>query len=264
MSAADRDVGDVVGVDERVELAVGGGEHHLAGPDRVEEEVLAEDLHEPGAANDGHVGAGGLQLTLAPLGLVLASAGQHHQPSDAVLDGEFGERPGGLGCLGDDQVGVGDVDRTCALQHRRPGGLVGPVERRLSRAGAHPHGETACAEPFDDPPARLARAAEHQCRLLVVCNLVHRGSSLDGAMYLSSTLRKRIRWNNARSSLIHARSSSVLWTRCVFGRQTGPMRGEDPWTTPDPLGEALHVLRMSGTFYCRSELTAPVGAGPAS
>jgi AraC-like DNA-binding protein len=38
-----------------------------------------------------------------------------------------------------------------------------------------------------------------------------------------------------------------------------PMRGDDPWTTPDPLGEALHVLRMSGTFYVRSELTAPWG-----
>lgn len=25
----------------------------------------------------------------------------------------------------------------------------------------------------------------------------------------------------------------------------------------DPLGEALHYLRLSGTFYCRSELTAP-------
>jgi AraC-like DNA-binding protein len=37
------------------------------------------------------------------------------------------------------------------------------------------------------------------------------------------------------------------------------MRGDDPWTTPDPLGEALHFLRMSGTFYCRSELTAPWG-----
>lgn len=33
------------------------------------------------------------------------------------------------------------------------------------------------------------------------------------------------------------------------------MRGKDPWTSPDPLGEALHFLRMSGTFYCRSELT---------
>lgn len=37
------------------------------------------------------------------------------------------------------------------------------------------------------------------------------------------------------------------------------MRGDDPWTTSDPLGEALHFLRMSGTFYCRSELTAPWG-----
>ena len=27
----------------------------------------------------------------------------------------------------------------------------------------------------------------------------------------------------------------------------------------DPLGEALHSLRMSGTFYCRSEFTAPWG-----
>jgi AraC-like DNA-binding protein len=28
---------------------------------------------------------------------------------------------------------------------------------------------------------------------------------------------------------------------------------------PDPLGEALHTLRMDGAFYCRSELTAPWG-----
>jgi AraC-like DNA-binding protein len=33
----------------------------------------------------------------------------------------------------------------------------------------------------------------------------------------------------------------------------------DPLTPVDPLGEALHFLRMSGTFYCRSELTAPWG-----
>lgn len=31
------------------------------------------------------------------------------------------------------------------------------------------------------------------------------------------------------------------------------------WAPADPLGEALHALRMSGTFYCRSELTAPWG-----
>jgi AraC-like DNA-binding protein len=33
----------------------------------------------------------------------------------------------------------------------------------------------------------------------------------------------------------------------------------DPWPPADPLGEALHVLRMNGAFYCRSELTAPWG-----
>src|SRR4051812_1311130 len=31
------------------------------------------------------------------------------------------------------------------------------------------------------------------------------------------------------------------------------------WVDRDPLGEALHFLRMQGAFYCRSELTAPWG-----
>lgn len=35
------------------------------------------------------------------------------------------------------------------------------------------------------------------------------------------------------------------------------MTKKDVWAPLDPLGEALHFLRMSGTFYCRSELTAP-------
>jgi AraC-like DNA-binding protein len=33
----------------------------------------------------------------------------------------------------------------------------------------------------------------------------------------------------------------------------------DPWAPQDPLGEALHFLRMNGAFYCRSELSAPWG-----
>jgi AraC-like DNA-binding protein len=33
----------------------------------------------------------------------------------------------------------------------------------------------------------------------------------------------------------------------------------DPWPPADPLGEALHFLRMDGAFYCRSELTEPWG-----
>ena len=35
------------------------------------------------------------------------------------------------------------------------------------------------------------------------------------------------------------------------------MTNNDTWTPVDPLGEALHSLRMSGTLYCRSELSAP-------
>lgn len=33
----------------------------------------------------------------------------------------------------------------------------------------------------------------------------------------------------------------------------------DPWTSVDPLGEALHFLHMRGVFYTRSEFTAPWG-----
>jgi AraC-like DNA-binding protein len=42
-------------------------------------------------------------------------------------------------------------------------------------------------------------------------------------------------------------------------RQTERMDLFDPRPPADPLGEALHFLRMSGAFYCRSELTAPWG-----
>jgi AraC-like DNA-binding protein len=35
------------------------------------------------------------------------------------------------------------------------------------------------------------------------------------------------------------------------------MKARDLWTQTDPLGEALHLMRMSGTFYCRSELSEP-------
>lgn len=38
-----------------------------------------------------------------------------------------------------------------------------------------------------------------------------------------------------------------------------PVDLSDPWPSDDPLGVALHFLRMRGAFYCRSELTAPWG-----
>jgi AraC-like DNA-binding protein len=36
-------------------------------------------------------------------------------------------------------------------------------------------------------------------------------------------------------------------------------RYDDAWGSVDPLGEALHFLRMNGIFYCRSEFSAPWG-----
>jgi len=40
---------------------------------------------------------------------------------------------------------------------------------------------------------------------------------------------------------------------------TCPINTFDPWPPADPLGEALHFLRMNGAFYCRSELSEPWG-----
>ena len=37
------------------------------------------------------------------------------------------------------------------------------------------------------------------------------------------------------------------------------MDAHEPWPPPDPLGEALHLLRMDGAFYSRAELSAPWG-----
>jgi AraC-like DNA-binding protein len=38
-----------------------------------------------------------------------------------------------------------------------------------------------------------------------------------------------------------------------------PSMDQDRWALIDPLGQALHFMRMSGVYYCRCELTAPWG-----
>jgi AraC-like DNA-binding protein len=72
----------------------------------------------------------------------------------------------------------------------------------------------------------------------------------------ASSLSGEIGTNNGARSMIHAFSSSPMDEECN-SCQPVPMT-----TLPkpaDPLGEALHFLRMSGVFYCRSEFTAPWG-----
>jgi len=47
------------------------------------------------------------------------------------------------------------------------------------------------------------------------------------------------------------------WAGCILRAMATATL--DPWAPADPLGEALHLVRMNGAFYCRSELTAPWG-----
>jgi AraC-like DNA-binding protein len=49
------------------------------------------------------------------------------------------------------------------------------------------------------------------------------------------------------------------WTIAQDDRHTCVVEPLDPWAPADPLGEALHFVRMNGAFYARSELSAPWG-----
>lgn len=49
------------------------------------------------------------------------------------------------------------------------------------------------------------------------------------------------------------------WTPGASCATIGAVALPTPRPQPDPLGEALHALRLDGVFYCRSELTAPWG-----
>jgi len=46
---------------------------------------------------------------------------------------------------------------------------------------------------------------------------------------------------------------------CMDNPTQGDMPMNNPWVSVDPLGEALHFLRMSGVFCTRSEFTEPWG-----
>ena len=66
-------------------------------------------------------------------------------------------------------------------------------------------------------------------------------------------MARAIEPNNARESLIHARSSNGLDGQT----RAGHTRVMKLPLAHDPLGEALHFLRMSGVFYCRPSSRPP-------
>lgn len=69
------------------------------------------------------------------------------------------------------------------------------------------------------------------------------------------------RWTrNARTCRARARPSTALDLPSPARHDRGVTTTvQPPWAVTDAVGEALHVLRMTGTFYCRSELTLPWG-----
>jgi hypothetical protein len=67
---------------------------------------------------------------------------------------------------------------------------------------------------------------------------------------------------NGWMSSFHARSSIKWLDSAWFNSYSQGTNG--PWTPVHPLGEALHILRMSRAFCRRSEFTAPGALAPAA
>ena len=162
----DGDVGDVVGVDERLGR-VARRERELPREQTVDEVALAEVLAEPGRGQSRHLGAAIPNCLRGALRFRLAAAGEVYEPRNAVRDGEL--RKGAESLLGA-RKGVEVVlyvDGPDALQHRRPCVPVVPVERRFRRARARARRDPACREPLDHSAAGLARTAQDEDWLLL-------------------------------------------------------------------------------------------------
>ena len=73
----------------------------------------------------------------------------------------------------------------------------------------------------------------------------------------ASIMRTRLRLNNAHNAPFHAYSSRHLDDEARLAHTRTMALPPGAFAPIDPLGEALHFLRMSGIFYTRSEFTAP-------
>ena len=67
-----------------------------------------------------------------------------------------------------------------------------------------------------------------------------------------------MRWSMTKTTSLMLDRPKELDVR-IPARDTALMDLRDPSSRSDALGEALHWLRMSGAFYCRSEFTEPWG-----
>lgn len=80
---------------------------------------------------------------------------------------------------------------------------------------------------------------------------------------LTTTVHHIAQFSDAPCSDVHFPCSNVqpLWTPEHGPAHTPTVKNTAIWSSGDPLGEALYLLRMSGAFYCRSDLGAPWGLG---
>ena len=158
----DRDVGDVVDVDERFDH-VAHGQRDLSEQHRLQEITLAEVLRKPRCAQDRPLDTCIAYERFGALGALLAAAREQDEPFHARADGLVDERADRLGRTGDGDVGgVRDVHGGDAVEGRGPRLRIFPVEGRDGRAGADPDGAVAIAEPIDDTATGLAGAAGNQ------------------------------------------------------------------------------------------------------
>jgi hypothetical protein len=129
----DRDVSDVVGIDERFGR-VARREGHLAGEHGLEQEVLAEVLAEPSRPHDCQLGTAVAHRLLGELGLGFAAACEQDQAGNAAAHRQAGKGASRLDRAGGGQVRVvRNVRRPGTVQRGGPGGPVLPVERRSAR-----------------------------------------------------------------------------------------------------------------------------------
>src|SRR5262245_32086398 len=108
-------------------------------------------------------------------------------------------------------------------------------------------------EPLHDPATCLPVAADDECHVLVVHNIAsscRRSELLPCPAYAD---------RRGRSILVRTSLLLIRPGRRAQRNRRRILSHVNIALPPvsDPIGEALHFLRLSGTFYCRSELSAP-------
>ena len=168
-----RHVGDVVGIDERLEAVGRGCSQHTVG-DTLGEDAFGEVLGKPAGADDRRVETGGQQRQLgATVGDVVAgvdaAGAEQHGPTDTVGTGTLEQGRAGRDVV-DHESRRDHVDGISADECRVVRRYVVPIEthgddvglHRARGAGGCTHGGAGSCQPLDDAAAGLAGGSENE------------------------------------------------------------------------------------------------------